>query len=61
MSDNFPIKEIIKKAEDLKCDIWAMIDYQKRAGGKLTCQGVKDTMNELLDLLDSMADERVWL
>lgn len=54
------IVELIQRAEDLKCDLWALIEDAQRNGSTMDCKGVKDAMNELLDLLDSMADERVW-
>ena len=54
------ISEVIEAAEDLKARIWALIEEKNKPTTKLTCKGVKDTMNELLDLLDNIADERVW-
>jgi|GEM_PF-1719237 len=49
------IEEVISRAEDLKADIWEIMEKHKRDH-----RGVRTLMNELLDLLDELADERLF-
>lgn len=55
MNEKRKIEELLQQAEDLKCDLLIYMENEKREH-----QGVKSTMNELLDLMDELANERLW-
>lgn len=46
------VHELLEQAEELKQDLWTFMDENKREHS-----GVKETMNELLDLIDELRGE----